>query len=278
MSHVLLQVSDLTVRYGRIIQGLMDVHVDVPDGSITAVLGANGAGKSTLLRAISGTLSLHRGKVVQGGISLEGQDLTKLDPAEIVKAGVVQVPEGRQIFTTMTVEENLRAGALIVPKEKRGPARDRVFELFPRLAERRTQRAGLLSGGEQQMLAMGRALMSSPKVLLLDEPSLGLAPKMITLIGEIIAEINAAGTAVLLVEQNAAMGLKVAQNVVVLEVGRLALTGSAEDVKDSPELAALYLGGHGDSSAEGDAPSDDADGSADAHVPVGRRTLSKWQG
>jgi branched-chain amino acid transport system ATP-binding protein len=280
MCHVLLQVSDLTVRYGRTIQGLMDVHVDVPDGSVTAVLGANGAGKSTLLRAISATLPLHRGKVVAGGVSLEGRDITKLDPAEIVKAGVVQVPEGRQIFTTMSVEENLRAGALIVPKEKRGPARDRVFELFPRLAERRTQRAGLLSGGEQQMLAMGRALMSSPKVLLLDEPSLGLAPKMISLIGEIIREINAAGTAVLLVEQNAAMALKVAKSVVVLEVGRLALTGSAEDVKDSPELAALYLGGHGDSHAEADSASESAGASpsGESVVPVGRRTLSKWQG
>ena len=270
---MLLQVSDLTVRYGRTIQGLADVHVDVPDGSITAVLGANGAGKSTLLRAISGTLPLHRGKVTSGSVTLEGRDITKLDPAETVAAGVVQVPEGRQVFATMSVEENLRAGALIVPKEKRGPARDRVFELFPRLAERRTQRAGLLSGGEQQMLAMGRALMSSPKVLLLDEPSLGLAPKMISLIGEIIAEINSTGTAVLLVEQNAAMALKVAQNVVVLEVGRLALAGTANDVKDSPELAALYLGGHGDSH-NADQPTE----TGEPARPVGRRTLSKWQG
>jgi branched-chain amino acid transport system ATP-binding protein len=270
MCHVLLQVSGLTVRYGRTISGLADVDVDVPPASITAVLGANGAGKSTLLRAISGTLPLHRGKVTAGTITLEDRDITKLDPAETVAAGVVQVPEGRQVFATMTVEENLRAGALIVPKEKRGPARDRVFELFPRLAERRTQRAGLLSGGEQQMLAMGRALMSNPKVLLLDEPSLGLAPKMISLIGEIIAEINAAGTAVRLVEQNAAMALKVAQNVVVLEVGRLALTGTADDVRDSPELAALYLGGHGDSQESEEAAQEPA-------TPVARRTLSKWQ-
>ncbi|HUR73336.1 MAG TPA: ABC transporter ATP-binding protein [Sporichthya sp.] len=271
---MLLQVSDLTVRYGRTIQGLADVSVDVPDGSITAVLGANGAGKSTLLRAISNTLPLHRGKVTAGSVSLEGQDLARMDPAEIVKAGVVQVPEGRQIFATMSVEDNLRAGALIVDKDKRGPARDRVFELFPRLAERRTQRAGLLSGGEQQMLAMGRALMSSPRVLLLDEPSLGLAPKMITLIGDIIREIHAAGTAVLLVEQNAAMGLKVAEHVVVLEVGRLALKGTADDVKDSPELAALYLGGHGDSESE-DADSGEA---GEPVTPIARRTLSKWQG
>ncbi len=271
---MLLQVSDLTVRYGRTIQGLADVGVDVPDGSITAVLGANGAGKSTLLRAISNTLPLHRGKVTSGSVTLEGRDLAKLDPAEIVAAGVVQVPEGRQIFATMSVEDNLRAGGLIVPKEKRGPARDRVFELFPRLAERRTQRAGLLSGGEQQMLAMGRALMSSPKVLLLDEPSLGLAPKMISLIGDIIREINAAGTAVLLVEQNAAMGLKVAEHVVVLEVGRLALKGTAEDVKDSPELAALYLGGHSDSESE----AAEAPEAAETVTPIARRTLSKWQG
>ena len=278
MCHVLLQVTDLTVRYGRTIQGLADVGVDVPPGSVTAVLGANGAGKSTLLRAISNTLPLHRGKVTSGSITLEGRDLAKLDPAEIVMAGVVQVPEGRQVFTTMSVEENLRAGALIVDKDKRGPARDRVFELFPRLAERRTQRAGLLSGGEQQMLAMGRALMSSPKLLLLDEPSLGLAPKMITLIGEIIREINSTGTAVLLVEQNAAMALKVAENVVVLEVGRLALKGTAADVKDSPELAALYLGGHGD--AHDDAPSGSSDGTeaGGPATPIARRTLSKWQG
>ncbi len=273
---VLLQVSDLTVRYGRTIQGLADVDVDVPPGSITAVLGANGAGKSTLLRAISGTLPLHRGKVTAGTITLEGRDITRLDPAETVAAGVVQVPEGRQVFATMSVEENLRAGGLIVPKEKRGPAKDRVFELFPRLAERRTQRAGLLSGGEQQMLAMGRALMSSPKVLLLDEPSLGLAPKMISLIGEIIAEINSTGTAVLLVEQNAAMALKVAQNVVVLEVGRLALTGTADDVRDSPELAALYLGGHGD--AEGADTQGETLHNGEPVTPVARRTLSKWQG
>ncbi|MBA3742648.1 ABC transporter ATP-binding protein [Sporichthya sp.] len=273
----MLQVSDLTVRYGRTIQGLADVDVDVPPGSVTAVLGANGAGKSTLLRAISNTLPLHRGKVTSGSITLEGRDLAKLDPAEIVMAGVVQVPEGRQVFTTMSVEENLRAGGLIVAKEKREPARDRVFELFPRLAERRTQRAGLLSGGEQQMLAMGRALMSSPRLLLLDEPSLGLAPKMITLIGEIIREINAAGTAVLLVEQNAAMALKVAEDVVVLEVGRLALKGRAADVKDSPELAALYLGGHGDS--QDDTLSESAEGTdAEPATPVARRTLSKWQG
>ncbi|MGQ0625451.1 MAG: ABC transporter ATP-binding protein [Sporichthyaceae bacterium] len=267
----MLQVSDLTVRYGRTIQGLAGVDFDVPDGSVTAVLGANGAGKSTLLRAISGTLPLHRGRVESGSVKLGGRDITKLDPAEIVAAGVVQVPEGRQVFTTMSVEENLRAGGLIVSKEKRAEGIEAAYELFPRLAERRGQRAGLLSGGEQQMLAMGRALMSGPKVLLLDEPSLGLAPKMIALIGEIIARINSQGTSVLVVEQNAAMALKVAEHVVVLEVGRLALRGSAADVKDSPELAGLYLGGHGDAH--------ESTGSASlAKRPAATRTLSKWQG
>jgi ABC-type branched-subunit amino acid transport system ATPase component len=263
---VALEVSRLTVRYGRAVVGLRAVDVAVPEGSVTAVLGANGAGKSTLLRAISGTLSLHRGRVESGEISYAGRHLHSLDAADVVAAGVVQVPEGRQVFATMTVEDNLRAGALAVPRARRGSATDRVFELFPRLAERRGQRAGLLSGGEQQMLAMGRALMSEPRVLLLDEPSLGLAPQMITLIGRLIAEINAAGTTVLLVEQNAAMALKLATQVVVLQVGRVALQDTAGNLADAPELAGLYLGGPGQIAAGG-------------HDPAGaRRALSKWQG
>src|SRR5262249_5130962 len=141
-----------------------------PEASITAVLGANGAGKSTLLRAISATLPLHRGRVESGAIGVGGHDITRLDPADIVAAGVVQVPEGRQVFATMSVEDNLRAGGLTRPARQRASARDRVFDMFPVLAQRRAQRAGLLSGGEQQMLAIGRALMSEPKVLLLDEP------------------------------------------------------------------------------------------------------------
>jgi branched-chain amino acid transport system ATP-binding protein len=270
---VMLQVTDLTVRYGRAVLGLRDVNLEVPAGSVTAVLGANGAGKSTLLRAVSATLGLHRGRIESGAIRLAGSDLTRADPADVVAAGVVQVPEGRQVFATMSVEDNLRVGGLILPKERRGPARQRVYELFPRLAERRAQRAGLLSGGEQQMLAMGRALMSGPKVLLLDEPSLGLAPKMIALIGEIITSINAAGTAVLLVEQNAAMALTLADHVVVLEVGAVALTGTSADVANSPALAALYLGGHGE-------PASEAAGGMGAATAsrVAARTLSKWRG
>jgi branched-chain amino acid transport system ATP-binding protein len=276
MCPVLLEVADLTVRYGKAVLGLSDVGFEVPEGSVTAVLGANGAGKSTLLRAISGTLKLHRGRVASGSIRLNGADITAADPAAIVAAGVVQVPEGRQVFATMTVEENLKAGALSLPRERRGEHRERVLDLFPRLGERLGQRAGLLSGGEQQMLAMGRALMSEPKLLLLDEPSLGLAPQMISLIGQIVAEINNSGTAVLLVEQNASMALKVSEHVVVLEVGRVALTGSAADVANSPALAALYLGGHTEAAEGSEAAAEDAE--LDLGVAVSARTLSKWQG
>jgi branched-chain amino acid transport system ATP-binding protein len=180
------------------------------------------------------------------------------------------------VFATMSVEENLRAGALSLPRERRSENRDRVLELFPRLGERLGQRAGLLSGGEQQMLAMGRALMSEPRLLLLDEPSLGLAPQMISLIGQIVTEINEAGTAVLLVEQNASMALKVSEHVVALEVGRVALTGSAADVANSPALAGLYLGGHGQ--AEEGTEAADAAAEADLGVAVSARTLTKWQG
>jgi branched-chain amino acid transport system ATP-binding protein len=265
---LLLQVSGLTVRYGRTIQGLADVTFEAPEGSITAVLGANGAGKSTLLRAISATLPLHRGRVESGTVEVGGREITRLDPAQIVAAGVVQVPEGRQVFTTMSVEDNLRAGGLTRPARQRAAARDRVFDMFPQLAQRRAQRAGLLSGGEQQMLAIGRALMSSPRVLLLDEPSLGLAPMMVATIARIIAGINAEGTTVLLVEQNAAMALGVAGQVVVLEVGRLALRGRAAALKDSPELTGLYLGGHREPTP----------GQVGVPAPAVRRTLSKWPG
>ncbi|HEY2831908.1 MAG TPA: ABC transporter ATP-binding protein [Sporichthyaceae bacterium] len=282
MCPVLLQVADLTVRYGRAVHGLSDVSLDVPEGSVTAVLGANGAGKSTLLRAISGTLKLHRGRVTAGSVTFNGTDITAVDPAAIVAAGIVQVPEGRQVFATMSVEENLRAGAFSLPRGQRLENRERVLDLFPRLGERLGQRAGLLSGGEQQMLAMGRALMSEPKLLLLDEPSLGLAPQMITLIGQIVSEINSAGTSVLLVEQNAAMALKASQHVMVLEVGRVALRGEADDVANSPELAGLYLGGHGKVSEEiaaAQASKEASDETSEEQLaPVSSRTLSKWQG
>ena len=238
----LLEICDLRVSYGGV-RALRGVSLRVDDGEMVAVLGNNGAGKSSLLRAISGTLRLQRGAVDGGSILLRGSELARLDPADVVGAGVVQVPEGRRIFGELTVDENLRAGTF-GRTDRKGvvAARARVLELFPRLNERLEQRAGLLSGGEQQMLAMGRALMSDPKLLLLDEPSLGLAPQMVDRIGEIIQEINAQGTAVMLVEQNAAMVLKVASRAVVLEVGQVALEGTAKELSTSSEVRRRYLG------------------------------------
>lgn len=265
---LMLEVSKLHVRYGRAVRALEDVSFDVPDGSVVAVLGGNGAGKSTLLRAISATLGLHRGSVDSGRITLRGRRIDRLDPAAVVRAGVVQVPEGRQIFARMNVDENLRAGGLAVPRHRRAAARERVFDLFPRLAERRKQRAGLLSGGEQQMLAMGRGLMSDPALLLLDEPSLGLAPKLVDQIGQIVAQINEQGTAVILVEQNATMALRVAQHAVVLEVGSVALAGTTAEFADSDEIAQLYLGGHAESTQVAEQEAETA--------ASNRRTLSRW--
>jgi len=237
-----LEVEDLEVAYAGV-RALHGVSLVVPERKIVAVLGNNGAGKSTLLRAISGMLALHGGSIEGGKARLHGRTLSALDPAEIVRAGVVQVPEGRRVFADLTVEENLRAGGLSSRgRGERAEARTRVYDLFPRLAERRTQRAGLLSGGEQQMLAIGRALMSEPRVLLLDEPSLGLAPQIVEQIGEIVATINEQGTAVVLVEQNAAMALEIAHRAYVLEVGRIAVEGTAAELAASDEVRARYLG------------------------------------
>ena len=267
-----LRVDGLSVRYGRSVHALTDVHVDVPGDGVLAVLGGNGAGKSTLLRAVSGTLKLHGGSITAGAITLDGERIERADPAVIVRHGVVAVPEGRQVFARMTVDDNLRAGGLGArDAAARTAARARVAELFPVLAERSGQRAGLLSGGEQQMLAIGRALMSDPKLLLLDEPSLGLAPKMVSRIAGIVREIHAQGTAVVLVEQNATMALSVADQAVVLEVGKVALTGSAADLAASDEVARLYLGGHAESEEQAHAEQE----AARRHAP---RTLSRWTG
>ncbi|CAM5582642.1 Vitamin B12 import ATP-binding protein BtuD [Streptomyces tendae] len=212
-------------------------------------LGANGAGKTTLLRAVSGTLRLHRGAITAGRVRYGDTVLDGRDPVAAVRAGVVQVPEGRRVFAGRTVDENLRAGGLGL--NRRAPAqvreaRERVFTLFPRLAERTRQAAGLLSGGEQQMLAIGRALMAAPRLLLLDEPSLGLAPMMVERIAEVVREINAQGTAVLLVEQNAGMALSLAGQAHVLEVGEIRLSGDAADLARTDAVRRLYLGETGD--------------------------------
>jgi len=238
----LLHVSDLEVSYGGV-KALRGLSLAVSAGEIVAVLGSNGAGKTTLLRAVSGTLPLQRGAIDGGTIDFEGRSLIGLDPAAIVHAGVVQVPEGRRIFGDLTVEENLRAGAWgRTERRGRAEAYERVYELFPRLNERRAQRAGLLSGGEQQMLAIGRALMSEPLLLLLDEPSLGLAPQLVEHIGETVRAINEQGTAVVLVEQNAAMALAVADRAYVLESGMISLSGPAAALRETEQVRRLYLG------------------------------------
>ena len=269
----MLSVQGLSVRYGRSVRALDDVHVEVPGDAVLAVLGGNGAGKSTLLRAMSGTLGLHGGAVTGGEIRFRDTRIDRLNPARVVRAGVVAVPEGRQVFARMTVEENLRAGGLAArSRAARRAARERIQELFPVLGQRAGQRAGLLSGGEQQMLAIGRALMSDPTLLLLDEPSLGLAPQLVARIGRIVREIHAQGTAVVLVEQNATMALAVADRAVVLEVGRVALAGPAAELAASDDVQRLYLGGH----AESQAQADDEAAAARAHRPS--RTLSRWAG
>ncbi|MDN5857429.1 MAG: ABC transporter ATP-binding protein [Pseudonocardia sp.] len=269
----MLSVRGLSVRYGKSVRALDEVDIDVPADGVLAVLGGNGAGKSTLLRAVSGTLKLHRGAITAGEVRLGDERIDRMDPAGIVRRGLVAVPEGRQVFARMTVEENLRAGGLGARSAaERARARERVRELFPVLAERAGQRAGLLSGGEQQMLAIGRGLMSSPRLLLLDEPSLGLAPQLVGRIAAIIREIHAQGTAVVLVEQNATMALDVADEAAVLEVGRIALRGTADDLAASDDVQRLYLGGHAESQEQ--AASEEA--AARAHR--GDRSLSRWAG
>ncbi|WP_309049881.1 ABC transporter ATP-binding protein [Streptomyces sp.] len=238
-----LQVTDLTAGYGPV-HALRRVSLTVPAGAVVTVLGGNGAGKSTLLRAVSRTLRFHGGAVVSGTVSCGGRPLDGLPPDRVVAAGVSQVPEGRQVFARMTVEDNLRAGALgrRADRAARAAALRRVHALFPVLADRARQPAGLLSGGEQQMLAVGRALMARPELLLLDEPSLGLAPLMAARIADAIREINGQGTAVLLVEQNAALALRLASRAYVLEVGEVTLAGPAAELAASDEVRRRYLG------------------------------------
>jgi branched-chain amino acid transport system ATP-binding protein len=240
---VALELSNIEVVYNDVIVALRGISLEVPDRSIVALLGANGAGKTTTLRAISGLLSVHRGEIRKGQITLDGERIDGLDPAEIVRRGVAQVLEGRRIFVELTVDENLRAGAFL---RRDGAAvrrsYERVMELFPVLRERRRQVAGYLSGGEQQMLAIGRALMADPKLLLLDEPSLGLAPMLVRQIRDIIVDINRQGTAVLLVEQNAAMALQIASHGYVLETGRVVLDKPARQLAADEDVREFYLG------------------------------------
>ncbi len=233
----LLDLQDLHVYYGAI-HALRGLSLEVDAGKIVTLIGANGAGKSTTLNTISGLL-----RPRQGSIRLEGEDLTAVPPHEIVQRGVVQVPEGRRIFGRLTVVENLEMGAytLTAPRDIQEGI-DRTFALFPRLKERRLQVAGTLSGGEQQMLAIGRALMARPRVLLMDEPSMGLAPILVEQIFEAIQDINRQGTTILLVEQNAFMALTIAYRGYVLQTGSIVLAGPAADLQANAEVKKAYLG------------------------------------
>ncbi len=232
-----LSVEDVHAFYGSI-QALRGVSLEVREGEIVTLIGANGAGKSTTLRSINGLLHPRRGRIV-----FRGRDITSTPPHEIVKLGISQSPEGRRLFPRMTVLENLEMGAY-QRDDKAALAEDleRVFTLFPRLAERRTQKAGTMSGGEQQMCAMGRALMARPKLLMLDEPSMGLAPIFVERIFEIVVEINRQGTPVLLVEQNALMALEVADRGYVLETGRIVLADDAASLRANERVRKTYLG------------------------------------
>ncbi|ADL47900.1 MULTISPECIES: ABC transporter ATP-binding protein [Micromonospora] len=234
---MLLEIEDVSLLYGRI-QALHGISLTVDEGEIVALIGANGAGKSTTMRAISGIRP-----VASGRIKFAGEDITKLRADLRVRRGLCQAPEGRGIFPGMSVLENLDMGAY-TRRDKAGIAQDlaRVLELFPRLAERRKQPGGTLSGGEQQMLAVGRALMSRPKLLLLDEPSMGLAPMLIQQIFTIITEINQQGTTILLVEQNAQQALARAHRAYVLETGRIVKSGSGADLLHDPSVKEAYLG------------------------------------
>ncbi len=233
----LLEVNDLHVFYGAI-HALQGISFHMDEGEIVTLIGANGAGKSTTLKTISGLL-----RPRQGNILFQDRDLTKVSAPKIVSLGIVHVPEGRKIFAPLTVRENLEMGAYSRSDAKEIRASmQQVFASFPRLQERLSQPGGTLSGGEQQMLAMGRGLMANPKLLLLDEPSMGLAPLLVEEIFRIIVEINAQGTSILLVEQNAAMALSIADRAYVLETGTVALEGPAAELLENPQVKAAYLG------------------------------------
>ena len=237
MSEVLLRIQGLDVYYGAV-HALKGVDLEVRRGEVVTLIGANGAGKSTLLRTISGLV-----KPRGGAITFDGKDLVKLAPHRVVAAGISHAPEGRAIFANLTVEDNLVLGAYLRKDAAVASDMDRMFALFPRLKERRRQASGTLSGGEQQMLAIGRALMSRPRLLLLDEPSLGLAPLLVKDIFQTIVEINREGTTILLVEQNANQALHVAHRGYVLETGRVALSDTGPNLLANPAVREAYLGG-----------------------------------
>jgi branched-chain amino acid transport system ATP-binding protein len=241
----LLSVENLEVVYNDVVLVLRGISLEVPDGQIVALLGSNGAGKTTTLRAITGLLDIHEGDITKGEIKFGDRDVTELDPSRRVALGISQVMEGRRVIAEMTVEDNLRAGAYTNRDGNRfKEARERVMTLFPRLADRRQATAGYLSGGEQQMLAIGRALMQDPKLLILDEPSLGLAPLLVREVRDIIVEINQQGTSVLLIEQNANMALSIADYGYIMETGKMVMDGDPAKLLKDEDVKEFYLGLH----------------------------------
>jgi branched-chain amino acid transport system ATP-binding protein len=237
----MLVFENVEVVYDDVLLTLKGVSLRVEEGSIVTLLGANGAGKTTALRACTGLLPIHRGEVTKGTITLDGRRIERLSAPEIVKAGIAQVMEGRRIFAELTVEENLKLGGYTKGSEVAAGLK-RIYGLFPILEDRKERTAGYLSGGEQQMLAIGRALMSRPRYLLLDEPSLGLAPKVVQLIRDLIVRINEEGTTVLLVEQNAAMALSIANHGYVLETGKIVMDKPAKALREDEDVREFYLG------------------------------------
>lgn len=235
---MLLEIKNLTVHYGKAI-AVENVSLDVDNGEIVSIVGANGAGKSTVIRTVSG-----QKKPTSGEIWFQGTRIDGMPPSNIVKLGISQIPAGRQIFTTMSVLDNLKVGAYL-RKDQNGIKKDLddVYQHFPVLKEKQSQMGGQLSGGQQQMLAVGRALMAAPKLLLMDEPSIGLSPILVAEVGKIIKDINQQGISILLVEQNARMALKLAKRAFILELGKIALKGNCEDLVDNQEVKRCYLGG-----------------------------------
>ena len=241
----MLEVANLEVVYNDVVLVLRGLSLEVRQGQIVALLGANGAGKTTTLRAITGLLDVHEGDITKGTVEYNGERIDKKDPSYIVRGGIAQVMEGRRVFAEMTVEDNLRTGA--TTNRDAGNVKDnydRVMEMFPVLASRRKDTAGYLSGGEQQMLAIGRAMMANPSLMILDEPSLGLAPMLVAQIRDIIVDINKAGTSVLLIEQNANMALSIADYGYIMETGKVVMDGDPQKLLSDEDVQEFYLGLH----------------------------------
>ena len=241
----MLEIANVEVVYNEVILVLRGLSIEVPDGQIVALLGSNGAGKTTTARAVTGLLDVHEGKITKGSITWNAEDIAGSNPSAIVRGGISQVMEGRRIFAELTVDENLGTGAF-TNRSKESENYTRVMDLFPRLQERRNQTAGLLSGGEQQMLAIARALMAEPELLILDEPSLGLAPKLVEQVRDTIVGINEQGTSVLLIEQNAVMALSIANYGYIMETGKVVMDGDGQKLLADDDVKEFYLGLHSD--------------------------------